>query len=130
MRTIKELELHELTQHSKLPIAAREILNAQFDAVSEEDEADAVTAALIDATKDYENKTAALLERHKDDLFQAPYGEAFRIEHLHDSASINAGDTCEDYGINAERDRWFYNYTFALVELNTLLMEIDGHPII
>ena len=129
MKTIKDLKLHELTEYSGLPEAACKILDADWfkDDGAEED---AVTTALMDATKDYESKTAALLERHKDDRFQVPYDETLRIEHLYGNASINAGDTCEEYGIDADKDRWFYNYAFAQVELDTLKMEIDQHPII
>ena len=127
MKTIKELQEHELTQWSDLPALARRMFAAD-DVQDAYAERDAVDTVLANATNAYDAKTAELIENNKGKRFvDAYFGErAFiTVEELYDSAYINAGDTCADYGIDPVTNSVFYKYAVASMTHSQLEMDID-----
>ena len=128
MNTIKELEQHELTQWTELPKIAREILGR----ISNESvERDAVEIALENVAQSYTEKTAKLLDAHRNERFASPYqGKEFiNVNELIDCAYVNAADTCADYGIDATKEWAFYNYAYEMMTYNQLDMDIDQYRI-
>ena len=131
MNTIKELEQHELTQWTELPKIAREILgrisNESVERDAVEVERDAVEIALENVAQSYTEKTAKLLDAHRNERFASPYqGKEFiNVNELIDSAYVNAADTCADYGIDATKEWAFYNYAYEMMTYNQLDMDID-----
>ena len=126
MKTIKELQEHELTQWSDLPALARRMFAAD-DVQDAYAERDAVETVLVNATNAYKQKIEKLLQDNKVKRFVESYGSGdfLTVSELYDSAYTNAGDTCADYGIDWATNPVFYNYVYESMTHSQLEMDID-----
>lgn len=127
LKTIKELQEHELTQWSDLPALARRMFAAD-DVQDAYAERDAVETVLATATDAYKQKIGKLLQDNKGKRFvDAYFGERdfVTVEELYDTAYTNAADTCADYKIDWETNPVFYDYVYELMTHSQLEMDIQ-----